>query len=168
MWEKGGIIYALHRTGKSFFFAFSGITHSRKKAINSLGKCTDAAGIRRTSCCSCMINAFPPTTPCVKGWPGYIKESRNRRFTSLISGWSTRACLKNHSHHLHYDAYASYSPLCVIFTPNSGYIARYAPFIWCKSPTNCDAHLTESIFQTRSSLRIILTLFSFVDAIKRQ
>ncbi|RAZ95223.1 hypothetical protein DK853_31085, partial [Klebsiella oxytoca] len=48
-----------------------------------------------------------------------------------------------HSHHLH-------APLCVIFTPNSGYIARYAPFIWCKSPTNCDAHLTESIFQTRS------------------
>jgi len=41
--------------------------------------------------------------------------------------------------------------VCVIFAPNSGYIARYAPFIWHKSPTNCDAHLTESIFQTRSS-----------------
>ncbi len=55
----------------------------------------------------------------------------------------TRACLKNHSCHLH-------SPLCVIFAPNSGYIARYAPFIWRKSPTNCEIHLTESIFQTRS------------------
>ena len=55
-----------------------------------------------------------------------------------------RACLKNHSYHLH-------APLCVIFAPNSGYIARYAPFIWHKSPTNCDAHLAESIFQTRSS-----------------
>ncbi len=55
----------------------------------------------------------------------------------------TRACLKNHSCHLH-------SPLCVIFSPNSGYIARYAPFIWRKSPTNCEIHLTESIFQTRS------------------
>ena len=55
----------------------------------------------------------------------------------------TRACLKNHSRHLH-------APLCVIFAPNSGYIARYAPFIWRKSPTNCDAHLSESIFQTRS------------------
>ena len=55
-----------------------------------------------------------------------------------------RACLKSHSRHLH-------APLCVIFAPNSGYIARYAPFIWHKSPTNCDAHLAESIFQTRSS-----------------
>ncbi len=56
-----------------------------------------------------------------------------------------RACLKNHSRHLH-------APLCVIFAPNSGYIARYAPFIWRKSPTNCDAHLSESIFQTRSGV----------------
>ncbi len=56
---------------------------------------------------------------------------------------SARACLKIHSCHLH-------APLCVIFVPNSGYIARYAPFIWHKSPTNCDAHLAESIFQTRS------------------
>ena len=61
-----------------------------------------------------------------------------------------RACLKNHSCQLHSDAYASHSPLCVIFAPNSGYIARYAPFIWHKSPTNCDAHLPESNFQTRS------------------
>ncbi len=51
--------------------------------------------------------------------------------------------MKNHSRHLH-------APLCVIFVSNSGYIARYAPFIWHKSPTNCDAHLTESIFQTSS------------------
>ena len=42
--------------------------------------------------------------------------------------------------------------LCGIFEPNSGYIAHYAPFIWPKSPTNCDAHLPESNFQTRSSL----------------
>ncbi len=62
-----------------------------------------------------------------------------------------RACLKNHSRHLYNDAYASYSPLCVIFAPNSVNIARYVSFIRHKSPTNCDAHLTESIFQTRSS-----------------
>ncbi len=43
-----------------------------------------------------------------------------------------------------------HAPLCVIFAPNSGYIAHYVPFIWHKSPTNCDAHLAESIFQTRS------------------
>ena len=64
---------------------------------------------------------------------------------------SPRACLKNHSCHLYNDAIASYSPLCVIFAPNSVNIARYASFIRHKSPTNCDAHLTESIFQTRSS-----------------
>ena len=55
-----------------------------------------------------------------------------------------RACLKIHSRHLH-------APLCGIFGPNSGYIARYAPFIWPKSPTKCNAQLPESNFQTRSS-----------------
>ena len=58
-------------------------------------------------------------------------------------------CLKIHSLHLHV-------PLRGIFGPNSGYIAHYAPFIWPKSPTNCDAHLPESNFQTRSTA---ITLF---------
>jgi len=58
-------------------------------------------------------------------------------------------CLKIHSRHLHV-------PLRGIFGPNSGYIAHYAPFIWPKSPTNCDAHLPESNFQTRSTA---ITLF---------
>ena len=44
-----------------------------------------------------------------------------------------------------------HAPLRGIFGPNSGYIAHYAPFIWPKSPTNCDAHLPESNFKTRSS-----------------
>ena len=57
-----------------------------------------------------------------------------------------RAYLKNHSRHL-------YAPLCVIFAPNSVNIARYASFIRHKSPTNCDAHLTESNFQTHSSTK---------------
>ena len=51
--------------------------------------------------------------------------------------------MKNHSRHL-------YAPVCVIFAPHSVDVARYASFIWHKSPTNCVAHLTESIFQTRS------------------
>ncbi|MGP8312165.1 DUF6783 domain-containing protein [Enterocloster aldenensis] len=54
---------------------------------------------------------------------------------------NVRACLKIHFRHL-------YAPLRGIFGPNSGYIARYAPFIWTKSPTKWDAHLTESNFQT--------------------
>ncbi|WP_420315235.1 DUF6783 domain-containing protein [Enterocloster hominis (ex Hitch et al. 2024)] len=40
------------------------------------------------------------------------------------------------------------APLRGIFGPNSGYIARYAPFICAKSPTKWDAQLTESNFQT--------------------
>ncbi|WP_416389845.1 DUF6783 domain-containing protein [Robinsoniella peoriensis] len=48
-----------------------------------------------------------------------------------------------HSCHLH-------APLCGIFAPNSGCVARYAPFIRDKSPTNCDAQLPESNFKTRS------------------
>ncbi|WP_334301872.1 DUF6783 domain-containing protein [Mediterraneibacter agrestimuris] len=51
--------------------------------------------------------------------------------------------MKIHSRQMH-------APLRGRFEPNSGYIAHYAPFIWLKSPTNCDAHLSESNFQTRS------------------
>ena len=54
-----------------------------------------------------------------------------------------RGCLKIHFRHLH-------APLCGRFVPNSGYIARYAPFIRAKSPTKWNAQLTKSIFQTRS------------------
>ena len=62
----------------------------------------------------------------------------------LLDGWNTRACLKNHSRHLH-------APLCGIFGPNSLNAAHCAAFIWPKSPTKRNAHLAESIFQTRSS-----------------
>ena len=55
----------------------------------------------------------------------------------------TRACLKNHSCNLH-------APLCGIFYLRSVDVARYAALIQEKSPTNCDAHLAESFFQTRS------------------
>ncbi|MEE0556851.1 MAG: DUF6783 domain-containing protein [Blautia wexlerae] len=54
-----------------------------------------------------------------------------------------RACLKNHSRNLH-------APLCGIFHPNSVAVARYGALIRAKYPTNCDAHLAESLFQTRS------------------
>ncbi|RGF17711.1 hypothetical protein DW266_12620 [Blautia sp. AM22-22LB] len=55
----------------------------------------------------------------------------------------SRACLKNHSCNLH-------APLCGIFYLHSVDVARYAALIQAKSPTNCDAHLAESLFQTRS------------------
>ena len=55
-----------------------------------------------------------------------------------------RACLKNHSCNLH-------APICGIFCLHSVDVARYAALIQAKSPTNCNAHLTESIFQTRSN-----------------
>ena len=43
-----------------------------------------------------------------------------------------------------------YSPLCGIFRLHSVDVARCAALIQTKSPTNCGAHLAESIFQTRS------------------
>ncbi|WP_394927490.1 DUF6783 domain-containing protein [uncultured Robinsoniella sp.] len=62
--------------------------------------------------------------------------------------------MKIHSCHLH-------APLCGIFAPNSGYIARYVPFIRYKSPTNWDAHLSESNFKTRSRLKEAVKWKSF-------
>ena len=66
---------------------------------------------------------------------------RNRDINNCIQRF--RACLKNHSRNLH-------APLCGIFCPNSVVVARYDALIRTKSPTNCDAHLAESLFQTRS------------------
>ena len=60
---------------------------------------------------------------------------------------NSRACLKNHSRNLHV-------PLCRIFHPNSVAVARYGALIRAKYPTNCDAHLAESLFQTHSSVNI--------------
>ncbi|MEY8394883.1 DUF6783 domain-containing protein [Lachnospiraceae bacterium 45-P1] len=60
-----------------------------------------------------------------------------------MPGWSTRACLKIHSRHLH-------APLCGIFDPNSLNVAHYAAFIWAKSPTKWNAQLPESNFQIHS------------------
>ncbi|RHQ12495.1 hypothetical protein DW987_01190 [Ruminococcus sp. AM50-15BH] len=61
--------------------------------------------------------------------------------------------MKNHSRNLH-------APLCGIFCSNSVAVARYDALIRAKSPTNCDIHLAESIFQTRSRTLISYYLFS--------
>ena len=53
--------------------------------------------------------------------------------------------MKNHSCNMH-------APFCGTFVPNSVVVARYDALIRDKFPTNCDAHLAESIFQTRSSV----------------
>ena len=64
----------------------------------------------------------------------------------ILQELRVRACLKNHSRNLH-------APLCGIFYPNSVAVARYGALIRTKSPTNCDAHLAESLFQTRSKTK---------------
>ena len=64
----------------------------------------------------------------------------------ILQELKVRACLKNHSRNLH-------APLCGIFYPNSVAVARYGALIRTKSPTNCDAHLAESLFQTRSKAK---------------
>ncbi|RHS67947.1 hypothetical protein DW958_00465 [Ruminococcus sp. AM46-18] len=61
-----------------------------------------------------------------------------------------RACLKNHSRNLH-------APTLRDISPESVAVARYGALIRAKYPTNCDAHLAESLFQTRSN---VLTLKS--------
>ncbi len=71
------------------------------------------------------------------------KEAQQAVYLDPEQEVNLRACLKIHARHLH-------APLCGIFGSNSGYIARYAPFILPKAPTNCDIHLAESNFQTRS------------------
>ena len=76
----------------------------------------------------------------------YSKKASNCKLL-LLDGYYTRACLKNHSRNLH-------APLCGIFCPNSVAVARYGALIRTKSPTNCDAHLAESLFQTCSSLLV--------------
>ena len=55
--------------------------------------------------------------------------------------------MKNHSYNLH-------ASICGIFCLHSVDVAHYAALIQAKSPTNCNAHLTESIFQTHSSVLI--------------
>ncbi|RHT32212.1 hypothetical protein DW805_09205 [Ruminococcus sp. AM32-17LB] len=56
--------------------------------------------------------------------------------------------MKNHSRNLH-------APLCGIFHPNSVAVACYGALIRAKYTTNCDAHLAESLFQTRSRVEIL-------------
>ncbi|MBD8992679.1 MAG: hypothetical protein EGR04_07715 [Blautia sp.] len=58
--------------------------------------------------------------------------------------------MKNHSRNLH-------APLCGIFCPNSVAVARYGALIRTKSPTNYDAHLAESLFQTCSRAYSLIT-----------
>ena len=65
-----------------------------------------------------------------------------------------RACLKNHSYNLH-------TPICGIFCLHSVAVAHYAALIQAKSPINCDAHLAESIFQTRSKIQKIYPEMKF-------
>ena len=63
----------------------------------------------------------------------------------------SRAYLKNHSCNLH-------APIYGIFCLHSVAVARYAAFIQAKSPANCDVHLAESVFQTRSSFYSVCLL----------
>ena len=88
-----------------------------------------------------------------------------------------KACLKIHSRRLHTPLCVIFAPsdnesvkryfdasdtliVPCLLTPailkrsiciNSGYSAHYAPFIWHKSPTICNAHTAKNNFQTRSS-----------------
>ena len=62
-----------------------------------------------------------------------------------------RACLKIHSRHLPREPCPH---ICGIFGPHSVNVAHYVSLIRVKSPTNWDAHLAESNFQTRSKVSV--------------
>ena len=66
-------------------------------------------------------------------------------FGFILIRAESRACLKIHSRHL-------YASLCGKLGSHSVNVAHYASLIRAKFPTNCDAHLTESNFQTRSGV----------------
>ena len=66
-----------------------------------------------------ILNILPKPPPeCTHPLSRLFFASAAQTSPIWFGSCSTRACLKNHSCHLH-------SPLCVIFSPNSGYIARY-------------------------------------------
>ena len=77
---------------------------------------------------------------------GYYYDSELGMYYLRSRYYDPRACLKNHSCNLHTSIYG-------IFCFHSVAVARYAALIQAKSPANCDAHLAESIFQTRSRIR---------------
>ncbi|WP_416385817.1 DUF6783 domain-containing protein [Blautia faecis] len=52
------------------------------------------------------------------------------------------------------------APFCSIFYPNSVAVAHYGALILVKSFTNCDVHLAENLFQTRSKNRKAIRLYS--------
>ena len=104
------------------------------------------------------INGVDPVEIDFDGEPIWFTQSHVAEIRELMalqdeaenysenSSKKSRACLKNHSCNLH-------APFCGTFVSNSVVVARYDALIRNKSPTNCDAHLAESIFQTRSSTR---------------
>ena len=73
----------------------------------------------------------------------HLYPSKQYELAEKLSEDRTRACLKNHSCNLH-------APIYGIFCLHSVAVARYAALIQAKFPANCDVHLAESIFQTRS------------------
>ena len=89
-----------------------------------------------------------------------VYESNERVF-SIIDIKESRACLKNHSCNLHTSIYG-------IFCLHSVAVARYAALIQAKSPANCDAHLAESIFQTRSSIKRWGDILPFYKNVKEE
>ncbi len=92
---------------------------------------------------ACNTSGITDNIPCIV-IHNHVEKHIARKHLSSEPVLSTRACLKNHSRNLH-------APLCGIFHPNSVAVARYGALIRAKSPTNCDAHLAESLFQTRST-----------------
>ena len=72
-----------------------------------------------------------------------------------------RACLKNNSYRLHNDAKASYSPLCVIFAPNSVDV-RHCPLCICLLRHFYLAQISHKLWHTSDRKVFSGTLWDFV------
>ena len=68
-----------------------------------------------------------------------MHKNAEKTYTYCIK--CARMCLENYSSKMNGAIYG-------IFCLHSVDVARYATLIQAKSPANCAAHLTESIFQT--------------------
>ena len=138
--------YSVHT--HSYQYSVTPATVSKEGSISQKCSCGDEKNKTTIYCPSKVIFSKSSYTYTGKAQkPAFtLYDSKMNRIDSsnYTVTYESRACLKNHSCNLH-------APFCGTFVPNSVVVARYDALIRDKFPTNCDAHLAESIFQTRSS-----------------
>ena len=119
----------------AFMWEYMKVPEDSREKVKNLLKDANENGVKISHQAPTLYDVVP------KEEIAEFEETMRKIIAGIIS--QARACLKNHSRNLH-------APLCGIFHPNSVAVAHYGALIRAKYPTNCDAHLAESLFQTRS------------------